>query len=305
MKIIICDKVEEEAVERMRAAGLEVDVRDDITLEELADVIPAYQGMVVRSRTKVRAPLIDKAVNMKVIVRGGVGMDTIDADYASEKGITVLNTPGASSASVAELTIGYMFALARQICQTTESMRAGKWEKKLFIGIELGGKTLGIIGLGRIGMDVAKRASALGIDILVYDPYIEGTEYGEMTSLDELLARSDFLTFHLPLTGETKNMVSKKEFEMMKQGVYIIDCARGGIVDEDALYEAVQNGKVAGAALDVFAEEPLHGHKLFSLGQVIGSPHIGAQTKEAQQRIGLEVAEKLIYFSQTPEGEGV
>jgi D-3-phosphoglycerate dehydrogenase / 2-oxoglutarate reductase len=301
MKIIICDKVDVEAVEKMRMAGLEVDVRDDITTEELSEVISAYQGMVVRSRTKVRAPLIDKAKNLKVIVRGGVGIDNIDADYASEKGITVLNTPGASSASVAELTIGYMFALARQIYQAAESMKAGKWEKKRFEGRELGGKTLGIIGLGRIGIEVAKRAAGLGLDILVYDPYIEGTEYGQMTSFGELLTTSDFLTFHLPLTEDTKNMVSTGEFKMMKEGVYIVDCARGGILDEDALYEAIMNGKVAGAALDVFTEEPVHGHKLFTLEQVIGSPHIGAQTKEAQMRIGMEVADKLIYFLQAPD----
>jgi D-3-phosphoglycerate dehydrogenase / 2-oxoglutarate reductase len=300
MKVIICDKLETEAVERMLSAGLEVDVRDDITPEELAEVIQDYHGMVVRSRTKVRIPLIDKAHNLKVIVRGGVGIDNIDADYASEKGITVHNTPGASSVSVAELTIGYMFALARQLCQAAGSMKAGKWEKKRFEGSEVGGKTLGIIGLGRIGIEVARRAHALGMDILVYDPYIKDTDYGNLVSLKELLLRADFLTFHLPLTEETHNMISTKEFEIMKTGVYIVDCARGGIVDEEALYKALLEGKVAGAALDVFAEEPVHGHKLFSLDQVIGSPHIGAATKEAQSRIGAEVAEKLIFFSQTP-----
>jgi D-3-phosphoglycerate dehydrogenase / 2-oxoglutarate reductase len=288
--------MESEAVERMRTAGLEVDDRDGITLEELEEIIPAYHGMVVRSRTKVRAPLIDKAGNLKVIVRGGVGIDNIDAGYAKTKGIEVLNTPGASSASVAELTIGLMFALARQLCQANESMKAGKWEKKRFEGSEIGEKVLGIVGLGRIGMEVAKRAIALGMEVRVYDPYIEGTDYGEMISFEELIRMADFLTFHLPLTEETKNMISVPQFDTMKQGVFIVDCARGGIVDEDALYEAIVTGKVAGAALDVFAEEPVYGHKLLSLEQVIASPHIGAATREAQGRVGAEVAEKLIRF---------
>jgi D-3-phosphoglycerate dehydrogenase / 2-oxoglutarate reductase len=299
MKILICDKVESEAVERMRSAGLEVDVRDDITPEELLEVVPAYQGMVVRSRTKVRASVIDKASSLKVIVRGGVGIDNIDAEYARSKGIEVLNTPGASSDSVAELTIGFMFALARQLCQANGSMKTGKWEKKRFEGSEIGGKVLGIIGLGRIGIEVAKRAIALGMEVVVYDPYIKGTEYGEMISFEALLAKADFVTFHLPLTEETQNMISSNEFQKMKKGVFIVDCARGGILDEDALYDAILSGKVAGAALDVFAEEPVHGHKLFSLDQVIASPHIGAATKEAQGRVGAEVAEKLIRFFTT------
>jgi D-3-phosphoglycerate dehydrogenase len=296
MKILICDKTESSAIERMRTAGLEVDVRDDISPEELPAVLPAYDGMVVRSRTKVRAPLIDAAPGLKVIVRGGVGLDTIDAEYARSKGIAVMNTPLASSASVAELTTGYMFALARSIYQTSASMKTGKWEKKKFEGDEIGGKTLGIVGVGNIGKEVARRALALGMSVVAYDPYVPAPEGVEAISLDELLARSDYITFHLPLTGETKNMISTAEFDKMKTGVRIVNCARGGIVDEDALYEALVAGKVAGAALDVFAQEPCEGHKLFSLDNVIGSPHIGAATREAQGRIGVEVADKLIEF---------
>jgi D-3-phosphoglycerate dehydrogenase / 2-oxoglutarate reductase len=296
MKIIVCDKTEAEAIERMRKAGLEVDVRDDIAPEELIEIISDYSGMVVRSRTKVSADLIDAAPDLKVIVRGGVGLDTIDYEYARARGITVMNTPAASSDSVAELTIGFMFAMARQICQATGSMRAGKWEKKKFLGSELGGKTLGIVGLGRIGMAVAKRAHALRMNVIVYDPYIQETHEGDLISLEELLRKSDYITFHLPLNDETRNMIGNKHFGLMKSGVYIINCARGGVIDEDALYTAIVNGQVAGAALDVFSEEPCYGHKLFELEQVLGSPHIGASTKEAQERIGVEVADKLIEF---------
>jgi D-3-phosphoglycerate dehydrogenase len=297
MKILVCDKTESEAIERMRAAGLQVDVRDDISPEELLNVLPAYDGMVVRSRTKVRQPLIDAAPNLKVIVRGGVGLDTIDAEYARSKGVTVMNTPKASSASVAELAIGYLFALARSICAATASMKAGKWEKKKFVGDEIGGKTLGIIGVGNIGKEVAKRAIALGMTVLAYDPYLHECEGVNLTGLDDLLSRSDYISLHLPKTKDSANMIGSAQFEKMKTGVRIINCARGGIVDEDALYDALVSGKVAGAALDVFAVEPCEGHRLFSLENVIGSPHIGAATKEAQGRVGAEVAEKLIEFA--------
>jgi D-3-phosphoglycerate dehydrogenase len=296
MKVLVCDPTESSAIERMRAAGLMVDVRDDITPDELVKVLPAYDGMVVRSRTKVRSPLIDAAPNLKVIVRGGVGLDTIDAEYARSKGIVVMNTPLASAASVAELTIGFMFALARQITLTTQSMGAGKWEKKRFEGEELGCKTLGIVGVGSIGKEVARRALALGMDVIAFDPFVPGLEGVTMVTLDELLAQSDYITFHVPLNDQTRNMISQAELLKMKNGVRIINCARGGVVDEDALYDAILSGKVAGAALDVYAKEPCEGHKLFTLDKVIGSPHIGAATREAQGRIGAEVADKLVEF---------
>jgi D-3-phosphoglycerate dehydrogenase len=299
MKILVCDPMESSAIERMRLAGLSVDVRDSITPEELNAVLKDYDGLVVRSRTKVRAPSIDLAPNLKVIVRGGVGLDTIDADYARSKGITVMNTPLSSSASVAELVIGYMLALARSIYVSTSSMKAGKWEKKKFEGDEIAGKTLGIVGIGNIGKEVAKRGLALGMEVVAYDPFVSAPEGIRGVGLDELLAVSDYITFHLPLTSESRNMIDAKAFEKMKTGVRIINCARGGIVDEDALYDALVSGKVAGAALDVYAQEPCQGHKLFDLEQVIGSPHIGAATREAQMRIGAEVAEKLIdYYRQ-------
>ncbi len=297
MKVLICDKTEKEYIEQMRAAGLTVDVRDDITPEELPSVLPAYDGMVVRSRTKVRQPLIDVCPNLKVIVRGGVGLDTIDHEYAKSKGIAVMNTPLASSASVAELAIGYMFALARSTYKATTSMKAEKWDKKSFEGDEIGGKTLGLVGVGNIGKETARRANALGMTVLAYDPYVKEADGIKMVTLDELLVQADYISFHLPKTKESANMISTDQFSKMKNGVRIVNCARGGIIDENALYEALTSGKVAGAALDVFAEEPPTDWKLLKLDNVIGSPHIGAATKEAQARVGLEVAEKLIAFS--------
>lgn len=297
MKILVCDKTEKEAIERMRAAGLQVDVRDDITPDELPKVLPAYDGMVVRSRTKVRQPLIDVCPNLRVIVRGGVGLDTIDAEYARSKGITVMNTPMASSASVAELAVGYMFALARSIHQTTSSVKAEKWEKKLFEGDEIGGKTLGLIGIGNIGKEVARRANALGMTVIAFDPYVKAADGVKLVTLDELLASADYISLHLPKTKESAGMIGKDQFARMKTGVRLVNCARGGIIDEAALYDALVAGKVAGAALDVYAEEPPTDWKLVKLPNVIGSPHIGAATHEAQGRVGAEVADKLIDFA--------
>lgn len=297
MKVLICDKTEKEYIEQMRAAGLTVDVRDDITPEELPNILPAYDGMVVRSRTKVRQPLIDVCPNLKVIVRGGAGLDTIDYEYAKSKGIAVMNTPLANSASVAELVIGYMLMLARSLYLATASVKAEKWDKKSFNGAEIGGKTLGLIGVGNIGREVAKRASVMGMTVLAYDPYVEEINGIKLVTLDELLAQSDYISLHLPKTEESTGMIGAEQFAKMKNGVRIINCARGGIVDENALHDALTSGKVAGAALDVFAEEPPTDWKLLKLDNVIGSPHIGATTKEAQARVGAEVAEKLIAFA--------
>jgi D-3-phosphoglycerate dehydrogenase len=241
--------------------------------------------------------LIDVCPNLKVIVRGGVGLDTIDADYACSKGVTVMNTPRASSASVAELAIGFMFILARNLYKASATMKAEKWEKKAFEGDEIGGKTLGLIGIGNIGKEVAKRANALGMTVLAYDPYAKGAEGVKLVTLDELLAQSDYISLHLPKTKESAGMIGKAQIEKMKTGVRIVNCARGGIVDEAALYDALTSGKVAGAALDVYNEEPPTDWKLAKLDNVICSPHIGAATKEAQGRVGAEVAEKLIEFA--------
>ena len=297
MKILVCDKTESEAIEKMRLAGLTVDTNFEITAEELPRVLPGYDGCVVRSRTKIRQPLIDVCPNLKVIVRGGVGLDTIDADYARSKGITVMNTPQASSASVAELTIGYMFALARNLYKAASTVKAEKWEKKAFEGDEISGKTLGLLGIGNIGKEVAKRANALGMTVIAYDPYVKEAAGVKLVSLDELLSQSDYISLHLPKTKESADMINKTMFSKMKTGVRIVNCARGGIINEADLYEALTSGKVAGAALDVYSEEPPTDWKLVKLDNVICSPHIGAATHEAQGRVGAEVAEKLIEFA--------
>ncbi len=299
MKILVCDKTESDAIVRMRAAGLTVDTNFEITPEQLPNVLPGYDGCVVRSRTKIRQPLIDVCPRLKVIVRGGVGLDTIDAEYARSKGITVMNTPKASSASVAELTIGYMFMLARNLFKASATMKAEKWEKKAFEGDEIGGKILALIGIGNIGKEVARRATVLGMTVIAYDPYVKEAEGVKLVTLDELLPMADYISLHLPKTKESADMIGKAQFDKMKTGVRIINCARGGIVNEAALFEALSNGKVAGAALDVYAEEPPTDWKLAKLDNVICSPHIGAATKEAQGRVSAEVAEKLIDFSKS------
>ncbi len=300
MKLLVCDPTDPKAIEGMREAGIEVDVRDDITPEELEEVIADYNAMVVRSRTKVREPLIDRAENMEVIIRAGVGLDNIDVDYAESKGIAVRNTPSASSNSVAELTIGYLFALVRHLPQVTASMKAGKWEKKAFskTGTELAGKTLGLVGCGRIGGLVAEKAAALGMDVLFYRRTQADVSGATQVSLDELLSRSDFVSLHVPHTPETHYIIGEEAFGKMKDGVYVVNCGRGGTLDESALYDAIVGGKVAGAALDVFEDEKEErGKRLMELPQVIGSPHMGAGTKEAKARVGEEVVKNAVEFA--------
>lgn len=290
-KLLICDPVDASAVEAMRAAGIEVDVQDSITPEALAEVIGEYEGMVVRSRTKVRAPLIDKAVNMKVIIRGGVGIDNIDADYAASKGIDVRNTPAASSNAVAELALGMIFALARQIARADGSMKTGRWDKKIFKGFELPGKTLGVVGYGRIGRCLADKAKALGMHVLAYDPYVT---HEDIVPLAELLSKADIISLHLPHTPETHNLIGKAAFAQMKPGVMIVQASRGGTLDEAALVEALEQGTVAAVALDVFSEEPPLSDmlkKLVCMPQVVATPHIGAATAEATERIGGEIVD--------------
>lgn len=288
-KILICDSVSSGAVDALRALGVEVDVRDTITPEELLVEIPAYAGMVVRSRTKVREPLIDKATNMKVIIRGGVGLDSIDVAYAKSKGIDVRNTPAASSNAVAELALALMFGLARHVSKADASMKAGAWDKKKLKGTEIAGKTLGVIGYGRIGRMLGEKARALGMSVVAYDPYIQ---HEDIVSIEELLKASDYISLHLPHTDETHHLLSSAQFALLKPSAYLVDAARGGVVDEAALYDALSNGKLAGAALDVYSQEPPKTdalRKLVELPQVIATPHIGAATKESQARIGDEI----------------
>ncbi len=289
-KVLICDPTSSKAIEAMRAMGVEVVVRDTITVDELAEVIADYDAIVVRSRTKVRKPLIDKAVpGLKAIIRGGVGLDNIDVEYARSKGIQVFNTPRASSNAVAELVTGLMFALARHIPRADASMKAGKWEKKKLKGTELAGKTLGIIGYGRIGRTLAEKARALGMKFVAYDPYVEGEE---IIPLDDLLAQADYVSLHIPHTPETHHLIDAEKIAKMKEGAYLINAARGGVVDEAALLEALESGHLAGAAMDVYSEEPPKSETLRALIEMpsfVATPHIGAATKEAQARIGDEI----------------
>ncbi len=296
MKILIADATSQDAIKEMQATGSEVQDLSNLPKEQLLDKVKDFDIMVVRSATKVRKDMIDKMDNMKLIVRGGVGLDNIDVDYAKSKGIEVKNTPAASSISVAELTIGHMIALTRHIARGTQSIKERKWEKKVLKGIELYNKTLGIIGIGRIGKEVAKRAKAFGMNIIAYDPYAKYEEV-KMVDFDSLLENSDFITLHIPGTAETHHFIGKEAFNKMKQGVFIINCGRGGVVDETALVEALKTGKVAGASLDVFETEPPENSSLLDLPNVTFTPHIGAATSDAQAKIGKEVVEIIKEFA--------
>ena len=288
-RLLVCDPIAASAVEAMRAAGIEVDVRGDITLEDLAGIIGEYEGIVVRSRTKVRKDLIDKATRLKVIIRGGAGLDSIDVDHAQGKGIDVRNTPSANANAVAELALGMMISLARHIAMADCSMKAGRWEKKQLRGTEIAGKTLGVVGYGRIGQLLGQKARALGMKGVAYDPYVE---LPDIIPLDEVLASADYISLHVPMTTQTAGFIGTEAFAKIKKGAYLIQASRGGTVDEAALYEALTNGVLRGAALDVFIEEPPKSDallKLVALPNVVATPHIGAATVEAQDRVGEEI----------------
>ena len=293
MKILVSDKLAAEGVKKMEAAGHHVVKGWDEPKENLPNLIADCDALVIRSATKANKALIDAAPKLKVIGRAGIGLDNVDAEYAKSKGIIVVNTPTATTISVAELTFTFILASCRDIVTGTNTTKAGKWEKKSLKGNEVYGKTLGVAGIGRIGQAVAERAVAFGMNVLAYDPYVKSDKYENVT-MDELVARSDFITLHLPLTPETKHMISKKQFEAMKKGVVILNVARGGTIDEDALYDAMKSGKVKAACLDVFETEPPTGNKLLELPNLICTPHIGAQTEEGQTRAGVMVAERVI-----------
>lgn len=291
MKVLISDPIAKEGVEILKNAGIETVERTGLLPDELAKVIPEFDGIIVRSATKVTKEVIEAAKNLKVIGRAGIGLDNIDRETAKSKGIKVVNTPTATSISVAELALSMMFGAARMVPQATVSTKAGKWEKKKFKGFELYSKKLGIIGIGRIGTELAKRAKALGMEVMAYDPYVKTHEYAKIVDFDTLLKESDYISLHIPKTKETTHILNKTAFDKVKQGVVIVNCARGGVVDEDALYDAVSAGKVRVAAMDVYEVEPAKEHKLFGLEQVIVTPHIGAQTAEGQTRAGTQIAE--------------
>ena len=299
MNLLVCDPTAPAAIAAMCEAGIQVDVRDCITPAELELAIAGYDAIIVRSRTNVPRHLLDRADRLKLIIRGGVGLDNIDLAYAESLDIQVHNTPGASSNAVAELVIGFLFALARLIPQAASSLKDGSWEKRtLSRGVELRGRTLGVVGCGRIGTLVAEKAIALGMEV-VYHRRSQTTVCGAtQVPLAELLGRSDFVSLHLPLTPETRHLIGGPEFSMMKEGARVVNCGRGGTLDERALYDAIVSGRVAGAALDVFEDEHSdRGARLMALPTVIGSPHIGAGTSEAKGRVGEEVASIAIEFA--------
>ncbi|HEQ78662.1 MAG TPA: 3-phosphoglycerate dehydrogenase [Euryarchaeota archaeon] len=292
MKILVSDKLAHEGVELLKNAGHEVVEAWDEPKEDLPNIIGDCDAIVVRSATKVRGELLDAGKNLKVIGRAGIGLDNVDLETAKARGIVVRNTPTATTQTVAELTMGLMLCTVRDIVRGTTGLREGKWEKKQLKGYELYKKTLGVIGAGRIGLAVADRARGFGMEILCYDPYTKPEGYNNV-DLETLLKQSDFLTLHLPLTPETKHMISDAQFAIMKEGVRIVDAARGGVIDEEALYKAMTSNKVASCALDVFETEPPGDNKLLTLPNLICTPHIGAQTFEGQLRAGIMVAEAV------------
>lgn len=300
MKVLVSDNISAKGVEILKKSGLEVDVKTGMKPDELLACIGEYHGLVIRSATKVTAGVIEAAKNLKVIGRAGSGLDNVDKAAASKKGIVVMNTPGGNTVTTAEHAMAMLFAVARSIPQATASMKAGKWEKKKFMGVELFNKTLGILGLGAIGGQVAKKALGLEMNVIAYDPFLSEEKAGEMgirkVTVNELFAESDFITIHTPLTPETKNLINTATIGTMKNGVRIINCARGGIINEQDLYEALKSGKVAGAALDVFEKEPPDGNPLLSLDNLICTPHLGASTEEAQENVALAVAEQIAEY---------
>ena len=289
-KILVCDPIDKQCFASLQNLGYDMVEKTGMNEDELIATVPEFDAMMVRSATKATAKVIAAAKNMKVILRGGVGIDNIDSAAAKEHGIHVRNTPAASSMAVAELTIVNMFALARKIPLSNNSMQAAKWEKKKFKGTELCCKTLGLIGSGRIGSQVARIAAVLGMKVIAYDPYITEFEFGTLVkTADEVFENSDFISLHLPFNAETKNIVNAEAIEKMKATASVLNCARGGVVDEVAFANAVKEGKVAGGAFDVFVSEPPKDSPLAGIDGILLSPHIGASTKEAQARIGDEL----------------
>ena len=300
IRVLVTDGMEKNAVKELKAKGFEV-VEKFYEPEVLGEALKEFDVIVVRSATKVRKPIIDKAAEagrLKLIIRGGVGVDNIDVAYAREKGINVSNTPNASSASVAELTLAHMFAVSRFVNISNVAMRQGKWDKKKYVGVEIAGKTLGLVGFGRISRELAKKASALGMTVIYTDiigKAKDSDEY-EFFELNDVLKKSDYVSLHIPFIKEQGATIGRDQFAMMKDGSFLINCARGGVVDEASLVEALDNGKLAGAGVDVFVEEPTKNETLVNHPKVSVTPHIGAATGEAQTRIGSEITNIIFDF---------
>ena len=301
-KVLISDSLSVQGLERLQACpALEIDLRPGLKGEELLRAIPSYQGLIIRSGTKVTKEVIDAATNLRVIGRAGIGVDNINVDAATKRGIVVMNTPGGNNVTTAEHALSMMLALTRNIPQANASLKSGHWKREKFTGSEICNKVLGVIGLGNIGAIVAERALGLKMQVLAYDPFVSPEAAAklrvELASLDDIYARADFITVHTPLTKETYGLVNTTAFAKMKKGVRIINCARGGIIDESALSKAIKDGIVAGAALDVFEEEPPPAdHPLLQLEQVICTPHLGAATDEAQINVAIAIADQVVNF---------
>ena len=297
LKVLICDKMNSQAAEVFRERGIEVDVATGLSPAELIEKIGAYDGLALRSATTVTEAAIAAADNLKVVGRAGIGVDNIDVEAATRRGVVVMNTPSGNAVTTAEHAIAMLFALAREIPAADRSTRAGKWEKSRFMGVELTGKTLGVIGCGNIGAIVVERGRGLRMRVIAYDPYLSperARDLGvEKTDFDALLARADFITLHVPMTEETRGMIDAAALAKTKRGVRIINCARGGLVVEEDLKAAIESGQVAGAALDVFTHEPAYSNPLFELDQVVATPHLGAATTEAQEKVALQIAGQM------------
>ncbi len=300
IRVLVTDGMEKNAIKELKTRGFEV-VEKFYDLEVLGEELREFDVIVVRSATKLRKPTIDKAAKagrLKLIIRGGVGVDNIDVAYARGKGINVANTPNASSASVAELALAHMFAVSRFVNISNVSMRQGKWDKKKYVGVEIAGKTLGLVGFGRISKQLAKKAYALGMKVIYTDitGKAKGFDEYKFLELNDLLKESDYLSLHIPFIKEQGATIGKEQLDMMKDGSFLINCARGGVVDEAALLEALDNGKLAGAGVDVFVEEPIKNETLVNHPKVSVTPHIGAATEEAQIRIGTEIKSIICNF---------
>ncbi|MCP9496569.1 MAG: phosphoglycerate dehydrogenase [Pyrinomonadaceae bacterium MAG19_C2-C3] len=303
-KILIADDVSESGLAPLSDAGFTLDRRVGLKPEQLIEIIADYEALIVRSETKVTSAILDAATRLRIIGRAGVGVDNIDVPSATARGVIVVNAPDGNTMTTAEHTVALLCALARKVPQAHADLRAGQWNKKKFVGVELRGKTLGIVGLGRIGRVVASRAQAFEMKVVAFDPFISPEQAQALNivpgTLDEVFAQADFLTVHTPMTKETRGIIGREAFARMKQGVRVINCARGGLVDETALYEAIKEGKVAGAALDVFEQEPpAPDNPLLALDEVIITPHLGASTKEAQEGVAVTVAEEIRDYLQS------
>jgi D-3-phosphoglycerate dehydrogenase len=300
MKVLLTDNIDDKANAIMQDAGIEAVVQPTLPPEELKNVIADYDAIIVRSATKMTEDILEGAGNLRIIGRAGVGLDNIDLDAAKKMGIEVVNSPTGNINAAAEHTIALMFALSRHIHRAHAHVKEGGWNKKLFKGVELRGKRLGVVGLGKVGKMVSSTAIGLGMEVVAYDPYVRQEDLNgldiKLGDMDDVISGADFLTVHVPLTEQTRGLIGMEQFDIMKEGVRIINAARGGVIDENALYDAITSGKVAGAALDVWESEPPNGSRLLKLDEVLATPHLGGNTNEAQINVAVDVAEKIREF---------